>query len=162
MWFENIKKTVTNTPIQFVIPINPSSGLIMSSYSDCKNANYWNNLFTNKGINYVKEKLNKYLNTLFSIYNITVPKSKYIKMHYWDAGVACWKKNVDSDYLSEKLLNPFPRFYIIGENYSKYQAWCEGALQTSEKCIENIECTLNKFNKSNIKSYKKNKKRIYY
>lgn len=155
MWFENIKKTVTNTPIQFVIPINPSSGLIMSSYSDCKNANYWNNLFTNKGINYVKEKLNKYLNTLFSIYNINVPKSKYIKMHYWDAGVVCWKKNVDSDSLSEKLLNPFPRFYIIGENYSKYQAWCEGALQTSEKCIENLECTLNILKKSNNKSHKK-------
>ena len=59
-------------------------------------------------------------------------------MYFWDAGVACWKKDVDSDYLSVKLINPYPRVFIIGENYSKYQAWCEGALMTSESCIAKL------------------------
>jgi hypothetical protein len=147
-WFKNIKKTITNSKVQFVIPINSNNGLIMSSYSDCANARFWNNLLIKKGLDYVKQTLNTKLNQLFSIYNITVLPSKYIKMYFWDAGVANWKKNVDSDYLSYKLINPLPNIYIIGENYSKYQAWCEGALMTSETCIAKLstilEYTLNK------------------
>jgi cytochrome b involved in lipid metabolism/monoamine oxidase len=138
VWFKNIEKTITNTNVQFVIPVSSDNGLIMSSYSDCANARYWNNLLMSKGLDYVKVKLNEKLNLLFSIYNIKVPLSKYIKMYFWDAGVACWKKGVDSDYLSVKLLNPYPRVFIIGENYSKYQAWCEGALMTSESCIAKL------------------------
>lgn len=141
-WFKNIEKTITNSQVQFVIPINPNNGLIMSSYSDCANARFWNLLRAKKGIAYVKNILNIKLNQLFSIYNITIPPSKYIKMYFWDAGVACWKKNVDSDYLSLKLLNPLPNVFIIGENYSKYQAWCEGALMTSENCISKLTNTL--------------------
>jgi cytochrome b involved in lipid metabolism/monoamine oxidase len=138
VWFKNVEKTITNTNVQFVIPVSSDNGLIMSSYSDCANARYWNNLLTSKGLDYVKVKLNEKLNLLFSIYNIKVPLSKYIKMYFWDAGVACWKKGVDSDYLSVKLLNPYSRVFIIGENYSKYQAWCEGALMTSESCIAKL------------------------
>jgi cytochrome b involved in lipid metabolism len=138
VWFKNVEKTITNTNVQFVIPVSSDNGLIMSSYSDCANARYWNNLLVSKGLDYVKVKLNEKLNLLFSIYNIKVPLSKYIKMYFWDAGVACWKKDVDSDYLSVKLLNPYPRVFIIGENYSKYQAWCEGALMTSESCIAKL------------------------
>ena len=141
-WFKNVKKTITNTKVQFVIPISSNNGLIMSSYSDCANAKYWNNLLVKKGLDYVKQTLNTKLNQLFSIYNIKVPQSKYIKMYFWDAGVANWKKNVDSDYLSYKLANPFPNVFIIGENYSKYQAWCEGALMTSETCISKISLIL--------------------
>jgi monoamine oxidase len=155
-WFKNIKKTITNTNVQFVIPISSNNGLIMSSYSDCANARFWNNLLIKKGLDYVKQTLNTKLNQLFSIYNITVPPSKYIKMHFWDAGVANWKKNVDSDYLSYKLVNPAPNVFIIGENYSKYQAWCEGALMTSENCISKISLMLvhtlqNKTKKYNYK-----------
>ena len=148
MWFENIQKTITNNEVQFIIPVNSDNGLIMSSYSDCENANYWKIMETKKGIDYLKEKLNKKLNEIFSIYNIKIPKSKYIKTYFWEAGVAYWKKNVDSEYLSEKLLNPLPHLYIIGENYSKYQAWCEGALMTSEKCIEKLSKELNYSNKT--------------
>jgi len=142
VWFKNIEKTITNSEVQFVIPINPNNGLIMSSYSDCANARFWNLLRAKKGIQFVKNKLNIKLNQLFSIYSIKVPQSKYIKMYFWDAGVACWKKNVDSDNLSSKLLNPCPNVFIIGENYSKYQAWCEGALMTSENCISKLTNTL--------------------
>jgi cytochrome b involved in lipid metabolism len=110
----------------------------MSSYSDCANARFWNNLLAKKGLDYVKQTLNNTLNLVFSVYNISVPPSKYIKLYFWDAGVANWKKNVDSDYLSYKLVNPLPNVYIIGENYSKYQAWCEGALMTSENCIAKL------------------------
>ena len=153
-WFSNIHKTVTNNELQFVIPINSNNGLIMSSYSDNKCAKYWL-LLKNKNMKYLKYILHKKLSHLFSIYNITIPESKYIKFHYWNMGVACWKKNINSDYMSKKILNLMPNFYICGENYSNYQAWSEGALQTVEDVLNNLKCELNKtsFNKT-----RKNKK----
>ena len=161
VWFKNIEKTITNTNVQFVIPVSSDNGLIMSSYSDCANARYWNNLLTSKGLDYVKVKLNTKLNLLYSIYNIKVPLSKYIKMYFWDAGVACWKKDVDSDYLSVKLINPYPRVFIIGENYSKYQAWCEGALMTSESCIAKLVKILAKTKTNTLKrSIKRGKSKL--
>ena len=159
-WFKNIEKTITNSQVQFVIPINPNNGLIMSSYSDCANANYWNLLLVKKGLAFVKAKLNIKLNQIFSIYNMSVPQSKYIKMYFWDAGVACWKKNVDSDYVSSKLLNPLPNIFIIGENYSKYQAWCEGALMTSENCITKLVNLLSTNNTATRKKGGKKMKQI--
>ena len=69
-WFKNIEKTITNSEVQFVIPINPNSGLIMSSYSDSANARFWNLLRAKKGVTYVKNKLNIKLNQLFSIWYI--------------------------------------------------------------------------------------------
>ena len=160
VWFKNIDKTITNTNVQFVIPVNPDNGLIMSSYNDCANARYWNNLLASKGLDYVKVKLNEKLNQLFSIYKIKVPLSKYIKMYFWDAGVACWKKDVNSDYLSSKLLNPYSRVFIIGENYSKYQAWCEGALMTSESCIAKLAETLTTNNNNKNNKNNKNTRKI--
>ena len=159
-WFKNVEKTITNSQVQFVIPINPNNGLIMSSYSDCANANYWNLLLAKRGLEFVKAKLNIKLNQIFSIYNISVPQSKYIKMYFWDAGVACWKKNVDSDYISSKLLNPLPNVFIIGENYSKYQAWCEGALMTSENSITKLVTLLMTNNTATRKKGGKKMKQI--
>ena len=159
-WFKNVEKTITNSQVQFVIPINPNNGLIMSSYSDCANANYWNLLLAKRGLEFVKAKLNIKLNQIFSIYNISIPQSKYIKMYFWDAGVACWKKNVDSDNISSKLLNPLPNVFIIGENYSKYQAWCEGALMTSENCITKLVTLLMTTNTATRKKGGKKMKQI--
>ena len=145
MWFKNIKKTTTNEELQFIIPINPETGLIMSSYNEnlSTKENYWNNLYK-KGTNILKVKLREKLNNLFRIYNIVIPESKYIKFYYWRSGVACWKKNVDSHYISQKILNLMPHFYICGENYSNYQAWCEGALESSESVLNKLKCELSK------------------
>ena len=145
MWFKNIKKTTTNEEVQFIIPINPGTGLIMSSYNEnlSTKENYWNNLYK-KGSNILKVKLREKLNNLFRIYNIVIPESKYIKFYYWRSGVACWKKNVDSHYISQKILNLMPHFYICGENYSNYQAWCEGALESSESVLNKLKCELSK------------------
>lgn len=156
MWFKNIKKTTTNNELQFIIPINFETGLIMSSYNEnlSNRENYWNNLYK-KGANVLKKELHKKLNKLFSIYNIVIPESKYIKFYYWKSGVACWKKNVDSEYISQKILNLMPNFYICGENYSNYQAWCEGALESSENVLNKLKCELNKINFNKTRKLKK-------
>ena len=142
-WFKDLPKLSTNEELQFVIPIDAKKGLIMSSYNEnlSTNKNYWLNLY-NKSKKDFKNTLNKKLNNIFSVFNIIVPKSIYIKLYYWPMGVAAWKKNADSDYISQKILNLMPNFYICGENYSKYQAWCEGALITADEVLNKLDCEL--------------------
>jgi hypothetical protein len=155
VWFKTIPKTTCNTQLQFIIPINPINGLIMSSYNEnlSTHKNYWNELYkTSETL--LKKKLREKLQEIF---NKPIPESKYIKLHYWESGVACWKKNVDSDFVSQQILNLMPNFYICGENYSKYQAWCEGALMTSQQVLEKLNCVL-KTQKHN-KTIKKRKNR---
>jgi hypothetical protein len=129
----------------------------MSSYNEniITQNNYWNELFK-KGENILRETLQKKLNKIF---NIEIPESKYIKFYYWKSGVACWKKNVDSQYISQKILNLMPNFYICGENYSEYQAWCEGALQTSENVLNKLKCELNKTNFNKTQKMQKTTKK---
>jgi cytochrome b involved in lipid metabolism len=159
VWFHDVEKTVTNNELQFVIPINYDNGLIMSSYTDLKNSKYW----FDKYINNYDEFKNTLNDKLSKTFNKKIPESKYIKLKYWDAGVAHWKKNVDSESQIKKMLNLLKNFYICGENYSNYQAWCEGALETSDSVLELIERDINKNNNfikkvNNNHSIKKNRK----
>ena len=159
-WFKDLPKISTNEELQFVIPIDPKSGLIMSSYNENLSANesYWLNLY-NKSKREFKSTLNEKLNNIFGVFDIIVPQSIYVKLHYWSMGVAAWKKNVDSKYISHKIINLMPNFYICGENYSNYQAWCEGALQTSEEVGNRISCILDNLKRNKTKkSVKKHKK----
>ena len=112
----------------------------MSSYNEniSTEKNYWNELYK-KNTNYLKTTLNKHLNNIF---NIKIPESKYIKFYYWKYGIACWKTHVDSYYMSEKILNLLPNFYICGENYSTYQAWCEGSLLSSQNVLYLLNCKI--------------------
>ena len=48
-----------------------------------------------------------------------------------------------------------PNFYICGENYSLYQAWCEGALESSESVLNKLKCELNKTNFNKTRKLKK-------
>ncbi len=154
-WFKDLPKLSTNEELQFIIPIDPKSGLIMSSYNEnlSTNQNYWLNLY-NKSKKDFKNTLNQKLNNIFSIFNIVVPQSIYVKLHYWSMGVAAWKTNVDSKYISQKIINLIPNFYICGENYSNYQAWCEGALQTSEEVTNRISCILDNIKHNKTKKNK--------
>jgi monoamine oxidase len=75
---------------------------------------------------------------LRKVYQQDIPLSNWIKLYYWKNGIACWKTNVDSQSISNLINNLMPNFYICGENYSTYQAWCEGALLTSNSVIDKI------------------------
>ena len=40
-WFKDLKKTVTNNPLRFIIPMDSEKGTIMISYTDDVYCNYW-------------------------------------------------------------------------------------------------------------------------
>jgi len=46
-WFEKISKTITNNPLRYIIPINKENGLIMISYINGKEIDYWKPMIYN-------------------------------------------------------------------------------------------------------------------
>jgi len=131
-WIKDIKKTLTDNKLQFIIPIDNKSGLIQISYSDDYIANYWNVLTTNQ----IKKNLVKYLKEIYPNENVTEPE--WITKHYWCSGAHFWKVGIKSKIIRKKIEKTFKpkKIYIIGEIYSSRQAWIEGSLETVEKLFK--------------------------
>ena len=148
VWFLNTKKTTTTSPVQYVIPINEKQGTIMSSYTDMDNAVMWNKL-NQKSPKKLEEKL---LKELSKIYNKKIPKPKTNRVYHWHNGVAAWQPKFNTKKIKKEIKKPLynENIYIAGENYSNYQGWIEGALETSE-----IVLNLLKKQKNTIKKTKK-------
>ena len=133
-WLMNFnKKTVVNNQLRYIIPINPKKGLIMISYTDDMYTEYWNKKQNNQ--NELKKSIVRLIKQVLNI-NITSPKKVYVC--YWKCGVAYWNKGVNSEIISDFMINPLANTYICGENYSLQQSWVEGALESCEKCYNKI------------------------
>ena len=133
VWFKNIKKTVTNNHLRYIIPIDHEKGIIMISYTDHIYTKFWDNLSQSQ----LKQKIVNLVNKTFNI-NINQPEKVWV--FNWDCGVGYWNKDIDSEYISQFISNPLPNLYICGENYSLTQSWVEGALQS---CDYNLNKILN-------------------
>jgi len=133
VWFDGIGKITTNNPLQYIIPIDEKKGLIMITYTDSYNADYWRDVYNTGRI---KETIRTHLNSLFPEFDI--PDPIYIKSHYWNNGVYYYKPGYDSDIISNLVLKPFKtqRLHIVGECYSQSQAWMEGALKSVNNMLK--------------------------
>jgi len=102
---------------------------MMISYSDHKYALFWRDVEKKGNLvevlrYFIKEEL-----------NVHMPDPLEVKVFFWEHGVGYWGKT-DSQKASRQLVNPFPGFYLCGENYSsEHQQWMEGALETSERVV---------------------------
>jgi len=134
VWFDGLKKVTTNNKLGYIIPINPKKGLIMTSYTDYTRTNYWVNKNKNK-----KELDLALKKNIEDVFNIKTKSPSEIKFYHWPCGVGLWKPEYDSNRITDKVIKPdkIP-LYIIGENYSKYQGWMEGALDSAYKCVKHI------------------------
>ena len=133
VWFMNTKKTTTTSPVQYVIPINEKQGTIMSSYTDMENAIMWHKL-NQKSPKKLEKKLIKELS---KIYNQKIPKPKANRVYHWPNGVAAWQPKYNTTKIKKEIVKPLKKenIYIAGENYSNYQGWIEGALETSDNVL---------------------------
>jgi protoporphyrinogen oxidase len=136
IWFKNISKCTTNNNSRYIIPIDKEHGLIMISYSDSKFADYWNKLYLDDK----KQFINKLKENIYKTYGKKIENPIYTKPSYWKCAIGFWKKNKDSNILSNKIIHPFNNInlFICGENYSETQGWIEGALETSYKVVNKI------------------------
>lgn len=150
LWFKDLKKTTTTSPIQYLIPINEKEGSIMSSYTDMGNAKMWFKLYKESP----KKMEKKLLKELSKMYGIDIPNPKFNKLYHWQNGVGHWKKGYNTKFVKKHISKPFKdkNIFIAGENYSSYQGWIEGALETSQIVLKKI------LKKSKLKTRKYKKK----
>jgi monoamine oxidase len=138
-WFNRLPKvTLPGSRLKYSIPISYPNGLIMISYTDGKYAEYWKRIIDNKNNNMIDTIYDETIKTFAHIENI--PKPDWTSEHYWEYGVGYWKVGIDSDKIISKILKPIKKdnIFICGENYSKHQAWIEGALDTAHKIVNKI------------------------
>ena len=133
-WFHDIKKTVTAHPIRFVIPLDPTKGTIMTSYTDANDAEYWIKMDKN-----LEKKIMAGLREVFP--HKKIPDPLYFKAHPWYEGCTYWLPgSYDPVEQSNKIMCPLPNkwqhLYVCGESFSMRQAWMEGALEHADALIK--------------------------
>jgi monoamine oxidase len=133
------KSIVTDSELKFIIPYN-KEGLVMITYTDGPFTKYWRKLYLQSEEKVVK-MITKKLKELLP--NTEIPEVEWIdgESAYWTHGAHYWlprKKYIDSNELENKIRNPSPNVWIIGEAFSNHQAWVEGALETSNKAVKEL------------------------
>ena len=143
IWFENLGRFVTSTPIRYFIPINPAKGVTMISYTDGTDTNVWTDLAY--GSDPKSETLGFLLTQecrrLFP--QLDIPYPIFLKSHPWDSGCTYWLPgHYDPVEASKQSLQPFgsalPNVHICGESFSLRQAWMEGALENTRDLLRDL------------------------
>ena len=135
-WFSDISRTVTSSPIRFFIPIQPSSGIVMISYTEGPDATYWIEKMEKHGEAKVCHEVMDEIRKLFPEKN-NIPEPIFFKMHPWSEGCTYWLPGkYDPLDESRKSIHPVPDIlpttFVCGESTSLRQAWIEGALEQAE------------------------------
>ena len=138
-WFSKIPKTVTDSKLRYIIPINPSEGTIMTSYTDADDTRFWSSILDKKGEHSLQEKITEELRLLFP--SVEIPTPLFFKSHLWTHGCTYWVPGrYNPQEVSEKFMQPMPssfhNVHICGESYSLRQAWMEGALEHTEAMLK--------------------------
>jgi hypothetical protein len=127
VWFQGLAKTVTDSPLRFVIPIDERKGLIMISYTDGEDTNAWKHL---EGAA-LKRAIQKEVRGLFGSH---IPDPVYLQKHEWSSGCSYWIPGRYSiDTAIQTSMNPAKGLYIVGESVARNQAWMESALESAEQ-----------------------------
>jgi cytochrome b involved in lipid metabolism len=135
VWFDGLPKIVSDTPIQFIIPINPKTGLIMISYTDNYFTGFWQSVLLE---NKTKTLLREYLSQMFP--KREIPEPIYLNHHFYPEGAHYYLPGYDSKEIRSELIEMGKKenIWIIGETFSKHQAWIEGALETGLEVIKSM------------------------
>lgn len=134
-WHTGLKKTVTDSPLRYIIPVGQA---LMISYTDGDDTRRWKRILDTENENRLGEKLVQEARRLFPEYEI--PNPMFFKAHYWPDGAYYWTPGLyDPVDMSEAIMKPiphrFPNLYVAGEAYSMRQAWLEGALEHTDQML---------------------------
>jgi predicted NAD/FAD-dependent oxidoreductase len=122
-------KITTSSFLKYIIPIKGT--LVMISYTDGKNVDsYLNGKLKSERV--IQKMIQKELHKL----GFNVKEPTYFKCHYWPIGTHSWPININSEEISNKMINPLPNIYICGDGFSHKQGWMEGALETAKQVVK--------------------------
>ena len=140
-WFSDVPRTVTSSPIRFFIPIQPSKGIVMISYTEGPDATYWIEKMERRGENRVCREVMREIRSLFPEKE-NIPDPIFFKMHPWSEGCTYWLPGqYDPAEESARSIHPIPDIlpttFLCGESTSLRQAWMEGALEQAKALQSN-------------------------
>ena len=123
-WFQ--KSIIhSSTTIRQIIPI--SANIIMISYTTGNDAKFWIDSEINGTL---WADLEKQLRAIFP--NAVLERPVWIKQNYWTAGTHYYRPNFIPKQIQSISFKPTPNnIHIIGERFSLYQGWIDGALQNA-------------------------------
>jgi phytoene dehydrogenase-like protein len=132
-WFLHMPHTVTDSPIRYIIPIDPVRGIIMISYTDGGDTRHWKNHKDNE------MRVMQEIRRLFP--DRVIPEPIYFKEHLWGSGCTYWKPGAyDVQEASRQSLHPmphkFPGLFMCGESFAVHQCWMESALDQADKLLK--------------------------
>jgi len=139
-WFHDTGHVTTNDPLRYIIPYNLAAGLIMISYTDAQDTDFWHNIKDDEDR---KKEIMKHIRALFPEKDI--PEPYYWSFQYWADGCSYWLPvskggPIDAHKAQHTVHYPFPKemphMYVCGESWSCCQAWMEGALRSAEGLFE--------------------------
>jgi hypothetical protein len=137
-WFSQIPRTVTDSPLRHVIPINTKTGTIMTSYTDGEDTKFWMKILKTQGEKGVSKRIIKESEELFQQ---KIPEPHIFKMYYWKEGCSYWLPGLyDVHEYSKAIMQPFPlknpNIFVCGESYAVNQCWVESALQHTSQMLD--------------------------
>ena len=131
VWFDGMPKVVTAGRLRYVIPINAEKGLIMISYTDGDDTNYWRALDGAQLTNAVLREAR----ALFP--DRIIPAPTYLQKHDWTSGCSYWLPGAyDVEAACIAAHNPADGVYVCGESVSRTQTWMEGALESAQRVLK--------------------------
>jgi phytoene dehydrogenase-like protein len=134
-WFTGIQKFLCDLPIRYVIPVDPTKGTIMISYTDGPEAEYWM-----KRKNPEKEVM-KQIRSLFP--QMEIPDPLFFKVHPWSDGCSYWVPGqYDFNKVSKTSVKPLPdmpNLYMCNESWAYEQCWVKCSIDQAQKVIDSIE-----------------------
>lgn len=121
-------RIVTDSPLRYIIPVNPAKGIVMISYTDDRDTRHWAGL---KGAALQRE-IQHQVRQLFP--DRAIPEPEWVKPYEWEEGCTYWRPGAyDPKIEAQAAMTPRPGLYICGESLSVgRQAWIEGALESAE------------------------------
>ena len=111
---------VDKNPLQKIIII--SDKILMASYCDTINANYWNKMHPNE----LKKKIIYWLRKI----EPSTTEIDDIVYKLWDEAVHYYKPNNNIKATVKKLQRPMENIYVVGEVVSMRHGWVEGAISS--------------------------------
>jgi monoamine oxidase len=141
-WFHGVKKFVCDPPVRYVIPLDPTKGTIMISYTDGKDAEHWSSILKQpKGEDRVIHDIMKQIRSLFPGRHIPMPQ--YYKIFSWEDGCSYWLPGTyDFNKVSKASVLPLPEtmpdLYMCGESWAYNQCWVECAIDQAKHALERM------------------------
>jgi hypothetical protein len=130
-WFYDLSKIVTPGHIRYIIPIDPSKGIIMISYTEGPDAEYWMKQ------SQTQSNIMSCIRSLFP--DRSIPDPIFFKLAPWTAGCTYWLPGAyDVQEESQKSLQPDKKIplFMCGESFAVHQVWMESALDQADCLLQ--------------------------